>query len=245
MSNRRARAYALRWFLIALAAVLLASAASAGGAGGAATNIEGYFAALNAGDFEAMQAFYENGVTEDFRTRRTEKEDRALYEQLRNDMGGVVVQTMERNSPDQVRVTARAERVPEPVQFTFDLKDERIQGFSVRIGGPPPGHAGALALEIPDGADDETLGQTLDRELRQLAKDEAFAGVVLLARNGEPVFYKAYGMADRAAGRRNRTDTQFDVGSITKLLTKIAVAQLIQAGKLKSGDLKFIPCLAL
>ena len=61
------------------------------------------------------------------------------------------------------------------------------------------------ALELPDGVDDETLGRALDQELKQRVEDDAFSGVVLLARNGEPMFYKAYGMADRAAGRPNDT----------------------------------------
>ena len=196
--------------------------------------IEGFVAALNSGKFERMQAFYADGVTEGFRTRRSEDEDRALYERLRNDLGRLDVQRIMRRSPDEVHVVAISDRIPEPVQLTFELRDDRIHGLSVRVGGPEEQRSSAL--DLPEGADDEVLARALDRQLDQLAGDGEFSGVVLLARNGKPVFHSAYGMANRSDERPNSTDTRFDIGSITKLMTKIAVARLLQAGKLSPDD---------
>jgi CubicO group peptidase (beta-lactamase class C family) len=60
--------------------------------------------------------------------------------------------------------------------------------------------------------------------------------VVLVARGGKPFFHRAYGMADRDKSLRNRTTTRFDIGSITKLITKTAVGQLLRGGKLRLDD---------
>jgi len=60
-----------------------------------------------------------------------------------------------------------------------------------------------------------------------------FSGVVLVAKNGEVQFEKAYGMASRRYEIANKPSTRFNVGSITKDFTKVATQQLAQAGKLK------------
>ena len=65
-----------------------------------------------------------------------------------------------------------------------------------------------------------------------LARLNQFSGVVLVARNGVPQFERAYGMADREAGRPNDTATAFNLGSINKFFTQIAIRQLAAAGKL-------------
>ena len=65
-----------------------------------------------------------------------------------------------------------------------------------------------------------------------LAKRGDFSGVVLVARNGVPEFEQAYGMADREAGRPNTTETSFNIGSINKFFTGIAIRQLAAQGKL-------------
>ena len=65
-----------------------------------------------------------------------------------------------------------------------------------------------------------------------LAKIDQFSGVVLLAKNGQPVFQHAYGMADRDRRIANNPETAFNLGSINKAFTQIAILQLRAAGKL-------------
>jgi D-alanyl-D-alanine carboxypeptidase len=65
-----------------------------------------------------------------------------------------------------------------------------------------------------------------------LAKIDQFSGVVLLAKNGQSVFQHAYGMADRERRIANNPETAFNLGSINKAFTQIAILQLRAAGKL-------------
>jgi D-alanyl-D-alanine carboxypeptidase len=65
-----------------------------------------------------------------------------------------------------------------------------------------------------------------------LAHAQSFSGVILVARNGAPLVERAYGMADREAARSNDLETSFNLGSINKLFTNIAIQQLAGAGKL-------------
>jgi D-alanyl-D-alanine carboxypeptidase len=67
-------------------------------------------------------------------------------------------------------------------------------------------------------------------------KSAGFSGVAMVARGDAVQVASAYGLADRDAGRRNTTATRFNLGSINKTFTAIALAQLIQQGRLSLDD---------
>jgi CubicO group peptidase (beta-lactamase class C family) len=69
-------------------------------------------------------------------------------------------------------------------------------------------------------------------EAQRRADSEEFAGVVLVARDGKPVFEHAYGYANREDKTSNSLDTRFRFGSMGKMFTAVAALQLVQAGKL-------------
>lgn len=59
-----------------------------------------------------------------------------------------------------------------------------------------------------------------------------FSGVVVVAQENRIVYAHAFGLADRERKRPNRLDTQFDVASLGKMFTGVAVAQLVERGLL-------------
>ena len=63
-----------------------------------------------------------------------------------------------------------------------------------------------------------------------------FSGSVLVAKDGKPVFRKAYGLADREWNVANTPETRFRLGSITKQFTATAILQLAEQGKLSVDD---------
>ena len=76
----------------------------------------------------------------------------------------------------------------------------------------------------------------LDRDLHQRADRNEFSGVVLVAAEGQPVFRQAYGLAEKRFDVPNGIDTRFNLGSIDKMFTKVAVGQLLEAGKLSLNE---------
>ena len=72
--------------------------------------------------------------------------------------------------------------------------------------------------------------------LDRLAGADVLSGAVLLARAGQPLLDRAYGLADRDVARPNRTDTKFNLGSMNKMFTAVAVGQLVEQGKLGFSD---------
>lgn len=64
----------------------------------------------------------------------------------------------------------------------------------------------------------------------------AFSGAVLITKNGRVMVDQAHGLADRANGLPNRTETKFNLGSMNKMFTAVAVGQLVEQGKLTFDD---------
>jgi CubicO group peptidase (beta-lactamase class C family) len=79
--------------------------------------------------------------------------------------------------------------------------------------------------------------------VKRLAAADVFSGAVLLAKDGVPVYKGAFGMANKDFDSANRVDTKFNLGSMNKMFTAVAVAQLVEKGKLSFDDplSKFIP----
>lgn len=90
----------------------------------------------------------------------------------------------------------------------------------------------AVTLSCVTPAAGQSLSDRLAKSLDSLAASDQFAGVVLLAKDGAPLFEHAYGMADRETHRGNDVETAFNLGSINKVFTQIAIRQLAAAGKL-------------
>ncbi|HEX8905390.1 MAG TPA: serine hydrolase domain-containing protein [Longimicrobiaceae bacterium] len=93
--------------------------------------------------------------------------------------------------------------------------------------------APALAQGAPSPIPQEELVRRLGAALDSLAARDEFSGVVLLARAGTPVWEHAYGWADRETRRANDVETAFNLGSINKIFTTIAVQQLAAEGKIQ------------
>lgn len=84
--------------------------------------------------------------------------------------------------------------------------------------------------------DDAQIKKELSSYLDSLVATDQFSGVVLLAKNGEPLFVQAYAMANKSRNVANDVGTKFNLGSLNKMFTAIAIAQLAQEGKLQFGD---------
>jgi CubicO group peptidase (beta-lactamase class C family) len=88
------------------------------------------------------------------------------------------------------------------------------------------------------------FGDQVDDYIRDQMKTHRVPGVVVeIARDGRVLKRKAYGVADIELNVPMRTDYIFEIGSITKQFTSVAVLQLMEQGKLSLTDTlgKYIP----
>lgn len=104
------------------------------------------------------------------------------------------------------------------------------------LGGVPAGMlitaAGAEAGVRGTTPRDLLPGGRFDRFVAERAAAGEFSGTVLVADRGGPVLTRSYGMADESRGVANGTNTSFDLASLTKSFTGVAVTHLAQEGEL-------------
>jgi len=72
----------------------------------------------------------------------------------------------------------------------------------------------------------------LDSHVRSHVEADLFSGAILIAKDSEPIFKGAYGLASKRYNVPNRVDTKFNIGSLNKMFTSVAVAQLAERGEL-------------
>jgi D-alanyl-D-alanine carboxypeptidase len=70
--------------------------------------------------------------------------------------------------------------------------------------------------------------------IKERVKEDMFSGAVLIAREDTPFFKKAYGLASKRFGALNRVDTKFNIGSLNKMFTQVAITQLVEKGKVEN-----------
>jgi CubicO group peptidase (beta-lactamase class C family) len=127
------------------------------------------------------------------------------------------------------------------VALVQERSSDQVARLALEVESSEPHHISKLDLQaIPRPADfplphlsqDDVIAATRKNIEREVASDR-FAGAVLIAKNGKPVFAEAYGLADRERKTANTLKTRFRIGSMNKMFTAVSTLQLVEAGKLE------------
>ena len=113
----------------------------------------------------------------------------------------------------------------------------------IGIPNAPLSVVAAFARATPVAQSEQARLQHIGSHLKRLGDADIFSGVVVIARDGKPVFSEAYGYADREKKIPNTVATPFLLGSMNKLFTGLAIGQLVEQGKLSYEDplSRFVP----
>ena len=206
--------------------------------GAAGARVQALVAAIESGDADRFEAAVQAHFTPEALARRTPADRRQLVERLKADFGSLKAGAVDRRGDGPVRVPITGSTgLTGTLEFVLDAADgDRISRLGIEVGGPPEEAEENPAPPIRASMDREALAAALDGFLAPKAAADAFAGVVLVARNGSPVYLRAFGQADRERSIPNAADTRFSLGSINKLFTKTAIARLISEGRLSLTD---------
>lgn len=79
----------------------------------------------------------------------------------------------------------------------------------------------------------EEVVARIDSVMQLYVSKKEFEGVVLVAKEGKPVYRNAFGLANREWSIPNAITTKFRIGSITKPFTSVLVFQAIEKGLLR------------
>ena len=196
--------------------------------------LKGYLRAFSAGDAEGLRKFAAEHLSEQARGGQPPERVAQMALGFREVVGGGLdIQRVERNTGDELAALLKGRgEFPLFLRLTWKFDAARpalIVDRSVEAVETP-------ADALPPKVSAEELAKELDAKLTRLTAEDKFSGAVLIAKDGKPIWQKAYGYADREAKTPNNLDTRFRLGSMNKMFTSVAVAQLVQKGKLKYTD---------
>ena len=82
----------------------------------------------------------------------------------------------------------------------------------------------------------KSLVDPIKAQLKILEKENNLSGVVLIAKDGKPIYREAFGFSNLPDRVKNKPDTKFNLASINKMFTAIAIMQLVESGKISLQD---------
>lgn len=189
-----------------------------------------YLEVFNTGDDAAVKGYFESCFSPQALAQRPMEQRVALTRQFRTEAGMLELRKVVESGPERLVLLVHSQQ-GEWLELTFmiDPGSGKFRGIMIQTSEPPDS-----AEAAPKSW--EELPKALDAYLKKAADAGEFSGVVLVARGGATVFHEAYGLANRPFQAPARKDTKFNLGSINKVFTKVAVARLAERGKLSLDD---------
>ena len=207
--------------------------------------IDDTVAAVNSGSAASWEAFAQKHFAPSLLQKQTAEARAKMYQQLVDDFGTVTRGPVTRQGPEApLEMTVKGTKGSGVITLELEPGTPKVAGLRVTAGDrAEPAGGGAPRPPVNGTMTSSEIDKALDGYFTKLAADDVFSGVALVAKNGVPVFFKAYGMADREKKIANTIRTRFNLGSINKAFTQVAIHQLVAAGKLSYSDTlgKFYP----
>jgi D-alanyl-D-alanine carboxypeptidase len=211
----RQRVAALPWLLVLV--LLLAACSRPGTPETGETLLRDWAAALDSGDAATIEAYIgRHGL------------NASVADMLawHDETGGVEILSLSERAAGRVSALLKTRFSDQLETVTLEFDDQQpaqITGFTYLLAERTP----ELAIARLDEA--AALAAAAAHADALAARDH-FSGALLVARHGEVLLERYWGMADREAGTPVAADTRFRHGSMDKLLTAIAALRLVERG---------------
>lgn len=196
----------------------------------AGTRVAGWLAAFNSGDEAQMRQYLADNLAPEAIARAPIEERLASMREMRTALGKLELRKVVQSVESRVVVVVASGDEFEQLDFEFEPQPPhrflRMRGQSADNPDLPP---------PPRVSEPEAL-VAIEKAVAEAVAADQFSGTVLVAREGKPLLLKSWGLASVEHNVPNRTDTKYNLGSINKLFTRLAIGQLVQAGKLSFDD---------
>lgn len=206
----------------------------------AGKRVQTYFTVFNSSNENDMRTYLEQNISSGSLKERPIEQRMSTFRQLKTDLSSLEPVKILKESADAIKLVARSAN-NEWLELTFEFEKSsphKLLGIRLmRLDEPPD-------LNAPTTPMTETeMLKELNTFMDGISAGDEFSGVVLLSKGDKPIFRKSYGLASKEYNVPNRVDTRFNLGSINKFLTRIAIEQLEGKGKLRLDDpiSKYLP----
>lgn len=198
--------------------------------------IQSMIATFNSGDPERVRVFFEEEVGTRFRGFAPMEEHQAVFAETLRQWGPVEFHSIRKYTP--------AREDGEVVVILRDTNFDAWRAFSLRIDDGEEDRIAMLGFNdarTPSNVDDPPLTRDsflaeADRSIRKACELDVFSGTVLVAHGTEILLSHSCGEASKRFHVPNNIDTRFNLGSMNKMFTSVAIMQLVEKGVLYLED---------
>ncbi len=195
---------------------------------------------IESGKRADMQTYVKENYSPDFLARASMDNHLSFLLGQQDQLRGVEVLGIKETSPTSAEARLKSKLTGSQVLLVVRTEasaPNRISGIGLRRAKPEPGAQPAKKLTETE------IVKELDAFVQKLADADLFSGAVLVAKDGKTLYQKAVGIANKDFNAPNKIDTKFNLGSMNKMFTAVAIAQLVERGKLSFDDSlsKFLP----
>ncbi len=191
--------------------------------------------ALNSGDEANWKQFIEQQWVPSDREDAMERR-MMFFRQVTADMGAMDIFRIDDSNEFDVSAVIHARKPGSEMEWLLltvyvdSLPPHKVNRLSARPADDP-------TIEYPDGPlTDEIIASFVGEYVKGLAAEDKFSGTVLVAKDGKPIYTGVYGEACKRYNVPNKLDTRFNLGSMNKMFTGVAIMQLVEQGKVKLDD---------
>lgn len=187
-----------------------------------------YIEAINSNDRAAWRKFINENYSKSSLERMPLEVRLNNFARIYDETRGGALQSLRRTKPNEAEAVVKANLTGLGLELAFLVEEQ------------PPYYLSAIRMRPQNSADrklsDKEIVQELDDFLKKLGTADVFSGAVLLAKGDKILFEKAYGEANKDFKAPNNVNTKFNLGSMNKMFTAAAIAQLVESGKLSFDD---------
>jgi len=196
--------------------------------------IQSLIATVNPNDPEQISRFINEKCTEKFRSYAPMEEHINVFLNFRRTTGGVDFHSIRTYVPKRKEtVVILKDRNFESWRafvITFDKSEDLlIAGLYFNIARTPSN------MKESNLTEKQFLQMTED-VIQRICKRDVFSGALLIAKGDEILSTHACGEASKRFHVPNNIETKFNLGSMNKMFTAIAVTQLVEKGSLSFKD---------
>jgi CubicO group peptidase (beta-lactamase class C family) len=193
----------------------------------------GWLEAFNSGKPEKMRAFLVGTLVPAALEKKPIEDWVEEYNIVYDDTRGLVLERATETSDHEITAEAHSRVGVGSHRVVLKLSQESQHGIAeIRVQRIPQPAPTGPAPKVTD----TQIAEQIDRLVDSLVEADKFSGVALVTHDGKVVYERAAGLASKAYNVPNRIDTRFNLGSMNKMFTAVAIAQLAGAGKLRMED---------
>ena len=191
-----------------------------------------FIAALDPGSATDWETYIRKNFSADLIKRRGTEGLIRMMTMISDDVGKATIDSVEIREGNTLHLIVYSETADHWLQFELGLAsspEKLFNSFSAQFIPAP------LAPE-KSGLSAADLAEEIAAYVNEKARTDQFSGSVIVARHGKPLFAAAFGDADKNTRRKNTLDTPINLGSMNKMFTALAIAQLVDDGQMDYAD---------